>query len=132
MSDLYNLSDEELLQTDLTVQEQEENTAQEPTEPVESVEEVDGTDIPNEPQEATDEPVEADTEVSDEVQETSTIDYQAFYEIMTKPFKANGREISIDNVAYITIGEKLKREVEPRSSENIEVGKDTNFFLNNV
>lgn len=98
MNDLYNLSDEELLQTDLTVQEQEENTAQEPTEPVESVEEVDGTDIPNEPQEATDEPVEADTEVSDEVQETSTVDYQAFYETMTKPFKANGREISIDNV----------------------------------
>lgn len=102
MSDLYNLSDEELLQTDLTVQElepdeEQEDTTQEPTEPVESTEEVDGTDIPNEPQEATDEPVEADTEVSDEVQEESTVDYQAFYETMTKPFKANGREISIDN-----------------------------------
>ena len=39
--------------------------------------------------------------------------------------------ISIKNVAYVTIDERLTREVEPRTSEKIEVGFDKNFFLNN-
>ena len=38
--------------------------------------------------------------------------------------------ISINNVAYVTISEKLKQEAEPLTSKDILVGEDTNFFLN--
>lgn len=37
--------------------------------------------------------------------------------------------ISIDNVAYVTASERLMKEEEPISSEEIEVGEDKNFFL---
>ena len=37
--------------------------------------------------------------------------------------------ISIDNVCYTFISEKLLREEEPISSKDIEVGEDKNFFL---
>jgi hypothetical protein len=40
--------------------------------------------------------------------------------------------LSIDNVAYVTISEKLVREEEPSSSKDILVGEDDNFFLNGV
>ena len=47
-------------------------------------------------------------------------------------FQIAGKDnISIKNVAYVTIDERLTREVEPRTSEKIEVGFDKNFFLNN-
>jgi hypothetical protein len=39
--------------------------------------------------------------------------------------------ISIENVVYLSLGESLKEEYEPRSSEDILVGDDMNFFLNN-
>lgn len=51
-------------------------------------------------------------------------------------FKDRGWEIvgidniSVPNVAYLYISEKLVREEEPLSSEDILVGEDTNFFLN--
>lgn len=38
--------------------------------------------------------------------------------------------MSIDNVAYITISEKMVRDNEPLTSKDIPVGHDTNFFLN--
>lgn len=38
--------------------------------------------------------------------------------------------ISIDNVAYVSISQKLQREEEPTSSKEILVGEDKNFFLN--
>jgi hypothetical protein len=38
--------------------------------------------------------------------------------------------MSIDNVAYITISEKMVRDNEPLTSKEIPVGHDTNFFLN--
>ena len=38
--------------------------------------------------------------------------------------------ISINNVAYVSIREKLIKEEEPQSSKDILVGEDTNFFLN--
>lgn len=99
MSDLYNLSDEELLQADLDTVDVPESDTQADTEQ----EVVDGNDVPNEPQES----VESSTEQSDTpnsteseeeaVVEQDTPDYEAFYQEMTKPFKANGREISIHN-----------------------------------
>lgn len=53
-------------------------------------------------------------------------------------FKDRGWEIvgkdniSINNVAYLYISERLVREEEPISSEDILVGEDENFFLNGV
>jgi hypothetical protein len=38
--------------------------------------------------------------------------------------------ISVPNVAYLYISEKLLREEEPLSSEDILVGENDNFFLN--
>lgn len=43
----------------------------------------------------------------------------------------NDNGISIPNVCYCYIGEKLKVEEEPRSSQDILVGEDNNFFLHN-
>lgn len=40
--------------------------------------------------------------------------------------------ISIEGVAYVSIAEYLKREPEPKTSQDILVGEDTNFFLNNA
>lgn len=37
--------------------------------------------------------------------------------------------ISIENVSYVTISEKLQKEEEPVSSKDIPVGEDENFFL---
>jgi hypothetical protein len=38
--------------------------------------------------------------------------------------------MSIEGVSYVSIEEKLIQEEEPRSSEDIMVGEDKNFFLN--
>jgi len=38
--------------------------------------------------------------------------------------------ISIDNVSYVSISQKLLREEEPVSSRDIIVSEDENFFLN--
>lgn len=40
--------------------------------------------------------------------------------------------ISIDGVAYVSIAERLVREPEPKTSADILVGEDTNFFLNSL
>lgn len=56
-----------------------------------------------------------------------------YFEYKNKGWEITGIDnISIDNVAYISISERLIREVEPRSSEDILVGKNDNFFLNNT
>jgi len=39
---------------------------------------------------------------------------------------------AVPNVAYLYISERLVKENEPLSSENILVGEDDNFFLNGV
>lgn len=49
-----------------------------------------------------------------------------------KGWKISGIDnISIENVAYISFGEVLKNEYEPRDSEKIIVSDKENFFLNN-
>lgn len=56
-----------------------------------------------------------------------------YFEYKNKGWEIVGvDDISIDGVAYVSISERLTREVEPRSSENIQVGYDDNFFLNNT
>lgn len=55
-----------------------------------------------------------------------------YFDYNERGFQIAGKDnISIKNVAYVTIDERLTREVEPRTSEKIEVGFDKNFFLNN-
>lgn len=39
--------------------------------------------------------------------------------------------LSIEGVAYVSIAEFLKKEPEPKTSQDIMVGEDVNFFLNN-
>ena len=102
MSNLYDLDDEALLNTNLEELHQEPEQATEATvEQPEQQERTDGTDVPNETEQATEsntEQTETDTN-TDEVTDTDTpVDYEAFYKEMTKPFKANGRELSIANV----------------------------------
>ena len=49
-----------------------------------------------------------------------------------KGWKISGIDnISIENVSYISFGEVLKEEFEPRESEKIIVSDNENFFLNN-
>lgn len=49
-----------------------------------------------------------------------------------KGFIIDGKDdISIKNVAYVSLDEGLIRENEPRSSENIIISENDNFFLNN-
>ena len=106
MSNLYDLDDEALLNTNLEELHQEPEQATEATvEQPEQQEQTDGTDVPNETEEATESNTEqtgTDTGTTDEVTDTDTqtdtpVDYEAFYKEMTKPFKANGRELSIAN-----------------------------------
>ena len=56
-----------------------------------------------------------------------------YFEYAGKGWEISGSDngISIPNVAYCYLGNKLLVEEEPRSSQDILVGEDQNFFLNN-
>lgn len=56
-----------------------------------------------------------------------------YFEYADKGWEILGSDngISIKNVCYCYIGNKLKVEEEPRSSQDILVGEDENFFLHN-
>lgn len=102
MSDLLNLTDEELMATDLStlvLEEPKEQSVQEtPSEEVVVEQEV---SEPTQTNEQTETPLDETATETNETEvvepEVTAIDYQAFYETMTKPFKANGREIKIEN-----------------------------------
>lgn len=56
-----------------------------------------------------------------------------FFNYKDKTWEIQGKDnISIENVSYTFISERLKTEEEPRSSQDILVGEDNNFFLNGV
>lgn len=102
MSDLHNLTDEELMATDLSTLVLKENQEQKVEE---GNTEVTGQETPEPNQESGQSEV-TELNTSEEVTQTAedntepevkTIDYQTFYETMTKPFKANGHEIQIEN-----------------------------------
>lgn len=55
------------------------------------------------------------------------------FNYLERTWELGGKDnISIKNVAYCCIQERLYTEEEPRSSEDILVGEDVNFFLNNT
>lgn len=55
-----------------------------------------------------------------------------YFNYKERGWQITGKDnISIDGVAYTGISERLIREPEPKSSENIQVGEEENFFLNN-
>lgn len=57
----------------------------------------------------------------------------AYFEYKKKGWEIQGFDnLSIDNVSYVTISERLKREEEPRSSEDMIVDENNNFFLNGM
>lgn len=113
MTDISTLSDDELLaldvsalvsQEDTTVVEQDstQNAVQEPTEPIETQQEQSDTQVPDNANDSVEEPVEAPTEISDTdttevAEETKEIDYKTFYETLTQPIKANGRQMQLSN-----------------------------------
>ena len=86
--DLYALSDEELMNEDLSGEPMQEEALTDETQ--ETV--AHDTETPDEVV------VEEETTQSEETDEADEIDYKAFYETMTKPFRANGREVQISNV----------------------------------
>lgn len=54
-----------------------------------------------------------------------------YFNYLDRGWEIVGKDnLSVHNVAYVFIEEKLKREEEPRTSEDILVGEDENFFLN--
>lgn len=87
IKDLYALSDEELMNEDLSGEPMQEEALTDETEET----------VAHDTQTA-DEVVEEETTQSEETDEADEIDYKAFYETMTKPFRANGREVQISNV----------------------------------
>lgn len=55
-----------------------------------------------------------------------------YFEYKSKGFEITGiNNLDIENVAYVSISERLISEVEPKTSQDILVDSDTNFFLNN-
>lgn len=67
---------------------------------------------------------------------TSNFDFLTkgtYFNYAEKGWEISGSDngISVPNVCYCYIGERLKTEEEPRSSEDILVGAEDNFFLNN-
>lgn len=54
-----------------------------------------------------------------------------YFELGNRGWELMGFDnLSISGVAYATISERLKRDLEPSASKDILVGDDTNFFLN--
>ncbi len=65
------------------------------------------------------------------IQDSDEIRKGTYFEYMDRNWEIASKDnISIPNVAYLFITERLKKENEPLSSKDIEVGKDVNFFLN--
>lgn len=75
---------------------------------------------------------EPNREIKFITQDFDFLEKDRYFEHKGKGWEITGKDdTSIDGVAYVSIAERLLSEVEPRSSEEILVGKDTNFFLNN-
>ena len=63
--------------------------------------------------------------------EEDCLEKGTYFEYKGRGWEIMGMDnISVDNVAYVTISERLKREEEPVSSKDILVGESDNFFLN--
>lgn len=112
MSNILALSDDELMQLDeqqfveseQDTDTQEQEVVESSDDVVEPVEQVDDADDVSEESSAHDDTQTDDTaeetqeqEQTEQPQEQKDIDYKAFYEHLTAPFKANGREIRVDN-----------------------------------
>lgn len=75
---------------------------------------------------------EPEREIKMITQNFDFLNKNVYFEYKEKGFKISGKDdISIKNVAYVSLNERLIQEVEPRSSEKILVSDNENFFLNN-
>lgn len=84
-NNLYAMSDEELLQM--------AEPAQDSTEPVEQdASTQEPQEVPEAQEQAQEEP-----EQESETEQDTQVDYEQFYQHITKPFRANGRDVQIDN-----------------------------------
>ena len=60
------------------------------------------------------------------------LEKDVYFEYNEKGYQIIGKnDTSVKDVAYVSVSERLLREVEPRSSEQIPVDEDINFFLQN-
>lgn len=110
MSDLYNLSDEELasVNPEETVEVEQETaedteTVDEVTEETSNESQEESEDIESEIEDTLEDNKEESTEDTQESEESDTqqsneIDYKAFYEAMTSPIKANGKEFQLKEI----------------------------------
>lgn len=65
-------------------------------------------------------------------QDADFLKKDVYFNLKDKRFQITGKDnISVNNVAYVSTQERLTREPELKSSGQIEVGSDKNFFLNN-
>lgn len=56
-----------------------------------------------------------------------------YFRYKDRAYEIYGQDnLSIKRVTYVSVNEKLYKDEEPRSSEDIMVGEDENFFLNGV
>lgn len=95
--DTYNLSDDELLELDLNAV-PETDTEEEPEPEPEEEQEQEQQPEPEEKQEtddASDDNADSDSGDTDDNTRVLENDYEAFYQALTKPFKANGKELKI-------------------------------------
>lgn len=81
-------------------QQETEDEVEDAEEPFEEDLEEESTDDVTEEEEAVEEPSEAseETEETTAIDDSETIDYKAQYEALFAPFKANGKEMQIDNI----------------------------------
>lgn len=123
--DTYNLSDDELLELDLNAV-PETDTEEEPEPEPEQEQEQEQQPEPEEKQEtddASDDNADSDSGDTDDSTGVLTDDYEAFYQALTKPFKANGKELKItdpnDAIRLMQMGanySKKMQELKPKQA----------------
>lgn len=96
MTDLYTLSDDEVLANDFENSVEEETTKTTSTELEETTVEETTTTTDDNSEVNSKENIDKESQ-AEEPEELTVPDYEAFYKTMTKPFKANGREIQVEN-----------------------------------
>ena len=63
-------------------------------------------------------------------QDNENLKKGTYFNFMDRGWEIVGKDnISVPNIAYLYLSERMVTEPEPISSENIPVGEDTNFFL---
>lgn len=126
MTDIHSLSDDEIMALvldDSTMTDDKEVTedsntdaVEEPVEPVETNQDDTSTDVPDDAQDSVESNTEQNTAIETDETEESTVDYESFYTTLTKPIKANGREMVVtdpkDIIRLMQMGANYSKKME--------------------